>query len=605
MSSVAGEPPELDFDAYISKQRAAVRLNKDTSLLKLKRVSLITRINELVHRYQLRYKWTLEHEVAKLDLLIRNRELGVEEAEMEKQLAPFIEEYHRLEKPREHNNYETDHGRSTGATAGGDDAAASTQPACEYDSITYGKRSVGWNAEDYALESGSSTAPHSVTARSTTTSSRGTSGGGGKHLATYTLRAGGSALGAAVSTDSGGPQTSSRKRSLRGNCKTKKGAAGTGAAAASKATRGKKGAGAASTHAGRAAGVAATSSTRHEGELRAALTNTSDDATKQAYNQASVRYELMSELERTAPPVYVVQGDICHKCNTAMIILASDALLGCPTCSYTRLYIQATSSHITYGEEVEFANFSYKRINHFQVWCPRPARAGGGPAFPGGFLPVVSRSRLPPQPPLPHPPALPHPPHSHTPPRTPTPPPHSHTPPHPHTAAPTIRTTSTLHLQEWLNTFQAKESSEVPESIIEAVMEELYVKTKARDASQITQKKVRETLKDLKLRKYYDHTPQITTRITGVLPPRMTPFQAEQVKLMFSAIQGPFTIHCPPERTNFLSYGYCLFKFCELMGYDEFLPCFTLLKGQDKLVAMDRIWKKICNELDWEFIPSA
>ena len=182
MSSVAGEPPELDFDAYISKQRAAVRLNKDTSLLKLKRVSLITRINELVHRYQLRYKWTLEHEVANLDLLIRNRELGVEEAEMEKQLAPFIEEYHRLEKPREHNNYETDHGRNTGATAGGDDAAASTQPACEYDSITYGKRSVGWNAEDYALESGSSTAPHSVTARSTTTSSRGTSGGGGgKH----------------------------------------------------------------------------------------------------------------------------------------------------------------------------------------------------------------------------------------------------------------------------------------------------------------------------------------------------------------------------------------------------------------------------------------
>jgi DNA-directed RNA polymerase subunit RPC12/RpoP len=236
-----------------------------------------------------------------------------------------------------------------------------------------------------------------------------------------------------------------------------------------------------------------------------------------------VHNELRSELDNAAPPVYVVQSDICHKCDTVMIILASDALLGCPRCSYTRLYIQATSSRITYGEEVEFANFSYKRINHFQ---------------------------------------------------------------------------------EWLNTFQAKESTEVPEPIITAVMEQLFVAKKVRDVAGITQKVVRETLKDLKLRKYYDHTPQITARITGVLPPRMTPFQAEQVKLMFSAIQGPFNIHCPPERTNFLSYGYCLFKFCELMGYDEFLPCFTLLKGQDKLSAMDRIWEKICFELDWQFISS-
>ena len=41
-----------------------------------------------------------------------------------------------------------------------------------------------------------------------------------------------------------------------------------------------------------------------------------------------------------------------------------------------------------------------------------------------------------------------------------------------------------------------------------------------------------------------------------------------------------------------------LFKFCELMGYDEFLPCFTPLKGQDKLSDMDKIWEKIYLELN-------
>lgn len=244
---------------------------------------------------------------------------------------------------------------------------------------------------------------------------------------------------------------------------------------------------------------------------------------KKVYHRESIRQELQAEMEQAPPPVYVVHGDMCEQCNVPMIVLASEALLGCPQCSRTRLYIQATSSRIAYGEEVEFANFSYKRQNHFQ---------------------------------------------------------------------------------EWLNTFQAKESTEVPQPIIDAVMEDLYAKKKVRDVGKITQKKVKEVLKDLKLRKYYDHAPQITARITGVLPPRMTPFQAEQTKLMFAAIQGPFNMHCPPERTNFLSYGYCLYKFCELLGYDEFLPCFPLLKGKDKLAAMDRIWRKICGEINWQFIPS-
>jgi hypothetical protein len=248
-----------------------------------------------------------------------------------------------------------------------------------------------------------------------------------------------------------------------------------------------------------------------------------DRAERRTYEQDSVRDELMAKLESTAPPVYIVQGDMCDKCNVPMIVLASEALLGCPQCSRTRLYIQATSSQIAYGEEVEFASFSYKRQNHFQ---------------------------------------------------------------------------------EWLNTFQAKESTEVPGNVLDQVMEELFTKKKIRDSGKINQKKIKEVLKELRLRKYYDHAPQITARITGVLPPRMTPFQEEQCKLMFAAIQGPFNIHCPPERTNFLSYGYCLYKFCELLGYDQFLPCFTLLKGKEKLAAMDKIFRKITRELDWEYISS-
>ena len=63
--------------------------------------------------------------------------------------------------------------------------------------------------------------------------------------------------------------------------------------------------------------------------------------------------------------------------------------------------------------------------------------------------------------------------------------------------------------------------------------------------------------------------------------------------------------HCPPERKNFLSYSYVLHKFCELLEYDNLLCYFSLLKSREKLQEQDKIWKKICEELKWEYIPSA
>ena len=73
---------------------------------------------------------------------------------------------------------------------------------------------------------------------------------------------------------------------------------------------------------------------------------------------------------------------------------------------------------------------------------------------------------------------------------------------------------------------------------------------------------------------------------------------------MFKEIQIPFQNHCPSDRKNFLSYSYILHKFVQLLELDEFIPCFVLLKSREKLHQQDMIWKKICGELKWEFIPS-
>ena len=73
---------------------------------------------------------------------------------------------------------------------------------------------------------------------------------------------------------------------------------------------------------------------------------------------------------------------------------------------------------------------------------------------------------------------------------------------------------------------------------------------------------------------------------------------------MFRQIQEPFMKYCPSNRSNFLSYSYVLYKFCELLELDEYLPFFRLLKSTQKLREQDRIWDKLCRHLKWQYIPS-
>jgi hypothetical protein len=159
------------------------------------------------------------------------------------------------------------------------------------------------------------------------------------------------------------------------------------------------------------------------------------------------------------------------------------------------------------------------------------------------------------------------------------------------------------HFNEWVNQFQAKESTSVPPELIQQLKEEVK-KQRIKDASELTHRKVREILKKIHMNKYYEHVPYITTILNGVQPPTMSQALEDKLRLMFGQIQKPFEKHCPENRKNFLSYSYILYKFCELLGEDEYLPCFPLLKSKEKLYKHDMIWKLITSELGWEWIPT-
>jgi len=159
------------------------------------------------------------------------------------------------------------------------------------------------------------------------------------------------------------------------------------------------------------------------------------------------------------------------------------------------------------------------------------------------------------------------------------------------------------HFNEWLAQFQAKESTEIPEDIFQAILDELK-KERITNTEGIKPSKVREILKKLKCTNFYEHVPYILNRINGKTAPVMSREVEERLRFMFKEIQSSFIKHCPKNRSNFLSYSYVLYKFCELLELDSYLQCFPLLKNRDKLYNQDKIWEKICADLRWQFIKS-
>ena len=159
------------------------------------------------------------------------------------------------------------------------------------------------------------------------------------------------------------------------------------------------------------------------------------------------------------------------------------------------------------------------------------------------------------------------------------------------------------HLRELLSQLQAKETSDIPEGVLDKVRAE-FRKARIKTTSEITQNRVKSYLKKLGLNKYYEHTRQITNCLNGKPPPVISNALYENFINMFTEIQEPFEKVCPKNRKNFFSYNYVLFKFCELLGEEDSMQLFPLLKSREKLYQQDCIWKDICQLLGWQFYKS-
>lgn len=156
------------------------------------------------------------------------------------------------------------------------------------------------------------------------------------------------------------------------------------------------------------------------------------------------------------------------------------------------------------------------------------------------------------------------------------------------------------HFKEILAQFQAKESTDIPNGVIENIKNQ--IKKERITLNKLTSKRTKEILKKLGYNKYYEHITFIKDQL-GIKPPIMSQQLEETLCNLFIDIQIPYAKYCPSDRVNFLNYYYTLYKLCELLDEREYLPHFPMLKEQKK-IEQDQIWKNICQDLGWDFIPT-
>lgn len=124
-----------------------------------------------------------------------------------------------------------------------------------------------------------------------------------------------------------------------------------------------------------------------------------------------------------------------------------------------------------------------------------------------------------------------------------------------------------------------------------------------RDWKKVTYNLIREFLQKTGYSHCFGNIPQIISILTQRPPKRFSEEQKRKLTQIFKEIQEPFERH-KGNRKNFLSYSFTTYKSCELLGLEDFLPYLPLLKAPQNLLVADSIWKNICKDLGYQFIPT-
>jgi hypothetical protein len=168
----------------------------------------------------------------------------------------------------------------------------------------------------------------------------------------------------------------------------------------------------------------------------------------------------------------------------------------------------------------------------------------------------------------------------------------------------------TKHCKFWVDRIQAKENTEMPESLINGVKGKIK-----RDniwLESLTCNAIREYLKELKKTRYNDHVPLIRKIITGIEPPQLTDYELKLIYVYFARVMQIFNKTKPDGTFNSPYHPFFVYKILEQIlkksddkkRRDDILACIHL-QSRETLINHDLIWEPICNQIsEFTYIPT-
>lgn len=72
----------------------------------------------------------------------------------------------------------------------------------------------------------------------------------------------------------------------------------------------------------------------------------------------------------------------------------------------------------------------------------------------------------------------------------------------------------------------------------------------------------------------------------------------------FDLVSDSFDKLFRPMRKNMLSFKYVLYKLYQLLDMKNELEEIAMFKTEEKIVYHDNMWKMICEDLNWKYLPS-
>ena len=282
--------------------------------------------------------------------------------------------------------------------------------------------------------------------------------------------------------------------------------------------------------------------------------------TKEA--ERALRAATFASTKRSSPIELKIEpaGDKCEDCGIRMCVIANDSLLGCPKCAKSK-EISVSLAPSAESEYIASSNTQKSRLVEWLEFCQAKEYTEPTKTMVRDVSSLIVEQKL-------------------------------------------------SGLENHIKNIQIERANHGPftsasDAIARLKHEIPNIEHLLLNLNGVFTRNVMQSTAEDKIRKSYEHAPKIAARISGYWPPRFSFAQEETIRHMFT-IAAPFY-----ERNRKAAqphwpggYAYFLRCVCTLLGWDEFVDHFPVVKSTRTAQMRDAQRKIIWAQLGWEFIPS-